>query len=305
MLKSDELDPQIRPIVDAANAAAAERPPVEEQSVAERRLAYDGLSRLGGSGPDVSAVDDLDLDGVAARRYSVADPVGIFVYYHGGGWTLGDLDTHDPVCRQLAVASNATVISVGYRLGPEHLFPAAVEDSWTALRWAHSHRNDLGVSSRIAIGGDSAGGNLAAVGAVWARDNNVALAGQALVYPVVDTADDSPSMTENGEGYLLTSESMRWFIENYQPDHGDWRASPIKANSLKGVAPALVITAGFDPLRDQGLAYASALRDAGVQVETQHYPSMPHAFFQLAPIVEAGQDAIDRVGAFVKAVCAS
>lgn len=303
MLRSDHLDPQIQPIVDAANAAAADRPPIDEQTVEERRLAYDALSRLGRPGPDVDAIDDVDLDGVRARSYANKGSRGIFVYYHGGGWTIGDLDTHDPVCRQLAVASHATVLSVDYRLAPEHPFPAAVDDAWAALQWVDAHRNEFGASSAVVVGGDSAGGNLAAVSALYARDNGIELAGQALVYPGVDMADDSPSMRDNGEGYLLTAETMRWFGEQYQPDDDDWRASPLRASTLAGVAPALVITAGYDPLRDQGLAYAAALQQADVPVESHNYPAMPHVFFQLAAIVEAGQDAVDRVGAFVRQCC--
>lgn len=303
MLRSDRLDPQIQPIVDAANAAAADRPPLAEQTVDERRLAYDALSRLGRPGPELATVHDLDLDGVPARRYSNDDARGVLVYFHGGGWTIGDLETHDPVCRQLAVASGATVLSVDYRLGPEDPFPAAVDDAWTSLGWVEAHREEFGAETAIVVGGDSAGGNLAAVSALWARDNGVELAGQALVYPSVDMADASPSMTENGEGFLLSAESMGWFAQQYQPDDDDWRASPILAESLANVAPAVVITAGFDPLRDQGQAYAQALQQAGVATELHHYPAMPHVFFQLAAIVDAGQEAVDVVGRFVHERC--
>lgn len=300
MLRADQLDPQIQPIVDAANEAASQRPPLEEQTVEERRLAYVALSRLGGPGPELDTVEALDLDGVAGRLYAVEEPQRIVIYYHGGGWTIGDLNTHDPVCRQLAAASGATVISVDYRLGPEHRFPAAVDDAWSALSWVDAHRGDFGADPTVVVAGDSAGGNLAAVSALWARDGGIELGGQVLIYPSVDIDDDSLSMSENGEGFLLTAESMRWFSEQYQPDSADWRASPLRASTLAGVAPALVITAGFDPLRDQGRAYANALSDAAVAVESVNYPAMPHVFFQLAALIDDGRDAIERVGAFVQ-----
>lgn len=287
------LDPQIAPIVDAVNAAAADAPPLASQTVEDRRQAYLALSALAGAGPELDSVVDDTIAGVPVRRYANADAEGVFIYIHGGGYTIGDLNSHDEVCRQLAAQSGATVISVDYALAPERPFPAGVNDCWNVVQAVHEERS--GSTSRIVVGGDSAGGNLSAVVALLARDAGIELAAQLLVYPAVDVEDDSPSMTDNAEGYVLTRQTMEWFNEQYAPDPADWRASPINNPDLSGVAPALVITAQYDPLRDQGVRYVDALRSAGVDVTHTNYDAMVHIFFQLGPIVDAGATAVSEV----------
>lgn len=291
------LDADIQPIVDAVTAASADAPPIDEQTVADRRAGYAALSALAGPGPEVASVIDGEIAGVPVRAYRNSGDVGVFVYIHGGGFTIGDLDTHDPVCRQLCAASGATVISIDYRLAPEHPFPAGIDDAWAVLQAIDADRDGYGDSTRIVVGGDSAGGTFAAALALLSRDAGIELAAQLLIYPAVDAEDDSPSMTENGTGYILTAETMRWFGDRYQPDPADLRASPVRAESHAGVAPALVITAQYDPLRDQGARYAQVLQAAGVDVTYTNYDGMVHAFFQLSPIVAKAKQAIDQVAA--------
>ena len=288
------LDPQIAPIVEASNAAAAELPPIWEQTVEDRRVGYQALADIAGPGPELPTVEDLTIAGVPCRKYAADNPKGILLFVHGGGYVIGDLETHDQPCRQLALESGATVIAVDYRLAPEHPFPAGIEDAIAVLEAIDADRASYG-GGKLAVTGDSAGGNFSAVLALHARDNNIDLAAQLLVYPAVDVNDASPSMTENGQGYLLTSETMEWFMHNYEPVADDWRASPMLAESHEGVAPALVITAEFDPLRDQGAAYAKKLEAAGVDVTYTNYPGMVHAFFQLSPLCDAGKQAITQV----------
>ena len=244
------------------------------------------------------------IAGVPCRIYSNNGPHGILMFIHGGGYVLGDLETHDQPCRQLALESGATVVSVGYRLAPEHPFPAGLDDAWAVFQTLDADRDNFGLGSKLAVAGDSAGGNFAAVLALMARDAGINLAAQLLVYPHVDVNDASPSMTDNGEGYLLTKESMDWFMDNYTPDPLDWRASPLLAESHEGLAPAVVITAEFDPLRDQGIAYAQTLEAAGVDVAYINYDGMVHAFFQLAPLCDAGKDAITQIADAAKVALA-
>lgn len=300
------LDPQIQPIVDAVEGAAAAGPPPETLTVDERRAGYLALAGFAGAGPELDEIVDRTIPGpggeIPVRTYRNNGATGIFVFYHGGGYTIGDLDTHDEVCRQLALESEATVMAVHYRLAPEHPFPAGIDDAWAALQWADDNRAELGGSAdaKIVVGGDSAGGNFSAVMALMARDQGLELAAQLLVYPGVDAEDDSPSMTENESGYILNKTTMQWFGECYAADLTDWRASPLRAPSFEGVAPALVITAEFDPLRDQGAKYAEALKAAGVDVTYSLYDGMVHVFFQLGPIVEAGARAVTQVAAAAK-----
>ena len=306
------LDPQIQPIVDLINAAAVDAPPMAEQTPLMRRDGYHALLDPVPAGPEMASVAEQTAPGpggdIAMRIYrpTSADADGVIVYFHGGGWVIGDLDTHDAVCRRVAAASAMAVVSVDYRLAPEHPFPAAVEDAWASLRWVADHRRAVTgrADAKIAVCGDSAGGNLAAVTALMARDQpefGVDLAAQLLVYPSVDMrADRYPSQAENGEGYVLTDEGMRWFMTNYlraDGDVDDWRASPILATDLTGLPPALIVTAEFDPLRDQGKAYADALSAAGVDVEHTVYPGMVHIFFQLGPGVDGSTRAVEQVAA--------
>jgi acetyl esterase len=236
------------------------------------------------------------------RPASVADATRLpaLVFFHGGGWVIGDLDTHDTLCRQLTAEAGISVVSVDYRLAPEHKFPAAADDAWAATRWVAAHAAELGVDgARLAVGGDSAGGNLAAVVALMARDaGGPALALQALLYPVTDVAAESRSYADLADGYLLTREGMRWFIAHYldrAAEGGDWRASPLRATSLAGVAPALVVTAGFDPLRDEGDAYAARLREAGVSVDHVCFGGMIHGFVPMGKLIETGNRAVTLI----------
>lgn len=298
------LDPQIAPIVDAVNSAAAELPPVWEQTVADRRAGYLALANIAGPGPELDRVEDVEIAGVPCRIYANEGANGILMFIHGGGYVIGDLDTHDQVCRQLALESGATVVAVHYRLAPEHPFPAGIEDAWAVMQALDADRDSDGDASKLAVTGDSAGGNFSAVLAIMARDAGIDLAAQFLVYPGVDINDASPSMTENGEGYILTGEVMDWFMHQYGADPLDWRASPLLADSHGGVAPALVITAEFDPLRDQGKAYADKLEADGVDVTYTNYDGMVHVFFQLGPICDAGKAAITQVASAAKAALA-
>ncbi|MEM7095385.1 MAG: alpha/beta hydrolase [Actinomycetota bacterium] len=297
------VDPQLQGLVDAINAAAADAPPIEEQTVDERRQAYGALASLAGDGPDLPTIADEDIAGVPCRRYAGDDPSGCFVYIHGGGYTIGDLDTHDQVCRQLALESSTTVISVHYRLAPEHPFPAGIEDCWAVLEAIDADRGSFGADGGLVVGGDSAGGNFSAVLALMARDADLALDAQLLVYPAVDAADDSPSMTENGQGYVLTRETMDWFSAQYAADPADWRASPILADSHADLAPAVIITADLDPLRDQGARYADTLRGAGVDVTLTNYEGMVHVFFQLGPISSVAAQGVTQIAAAARTAC--
>lgn len=296
------LDPQIQPLVDAVNAAAADAPAIWEQTVEDRREGYRGLSAIAGPGPELDQVTDSTAAGVPIRIYANEGATGVFLYIHGGGYTIGDIETHDQPCRQLALESGAIVISPDYRLAPEHPFPAGVDDSWAVLQWIVE---EYGADHKIVVGGDSAGGNLSAVLAIMARDADIKLCAQLLIYPAVDAEDDSPSMTENGTGYILSKDTMDWFSQQYAADAADFRASPIRAESLAGVAPAVVITAEFDPLRDQGAAYAEALTAAGVDTTYTNYDGMVHAFFQLGPIIEAAATAVTQIATAAKSALAA
>lgn len=249
---------------------------------------------------------DLDADGVPVRLYRPNDraDLGLLVYYHGGGWVLGSLDSHDDVCRKLANAMGHAVLSVDYRLAPEHPFPVPVTDSLNALRWAHANAASLGVDpTRLAVGGDSAGGNLAAV---VAQLRPVELRHQMLIYPVTDARRGSQSYRDNADGYRLTAASMKWFCDHYlSGDHGsedDPRVSPLCApdSALVGAPPALVITAEYDPLRDEGEEYAQRLLAAGVPCTLTRYYGQIHGFFSMSAFVDDGGQAIAQAAAAVK-----
>jgi acetyl esterase len=232
---------------------------------------------------------------VRVYRPAADDPLPVVVYFHGGGWVIGDIATHDTTCQRLAAGVPAVVVSVDYRLAPEHRFPAAVDDCDAATAWVSAHAAELGGdATRLAVAGDSAGGNLAAVVALRARHaHGPAIAFQLLVYPATDLTRSLPSHTENGEGYLLDTDAMTWFINQYlvdaDPRHPD--ASPLFVDDLAGLPPALVVTAEFDPLRDEGEAYAQRLRDAGVDVTTSRYDGMIHGFYGLDSIFDASKRA--------------
>jgi len=225
------------------------------------------------------------------------------VFFHGGGWVIGNLDTHDVVCRKLAHEGELIVISVDYRLAPEHRFPAAVDDAIAATKWIAANASQLGVdASRLYVGGDSAGGNLAAVVALNARENGPAIAGQLLVYPATDFARTHPSHSEPETSILLTHTVITWFADHYLngADINDWRASPARAKSLAALPPAYVLTAGADPLRDEGDEYAERLKRAGVVVAYRHFPGQFHGFFTMGKLLNQANVAVSEIAAWLK-----
>ena len=261
--------------------------------------------------PPVGEVRDFRASGprgpIPLRLYRPMTPAGtvtasapslpVLVYFHGGGWVIGDLDTHDTLCRELANGSGAAVVAVDYRMGPEHRFPAAVDDCLAATCWLHSNATGLRLDpARIAVGGDSAGGNLAAVVAIAARDaGDLPLAFQLLIYPATDMGRTAPSHTTNGEGYLLTRDTITYFHDHYITDPADdldWRASPLLHTDLANLPPALVLTAGYDPLRDEGLAYAEALTAAGNHASQVCFERQIHGFITMGRVLDEANTAV-------------
>jgi acetyl esterase len=261
-----------------------------------RRIYRDTRAALAPKPPEVAEVRLLIAPGPVALRYyrprgaRADEQLPALVYFHGGGWVIGDLDTHDVLCRQLANGARCAVYSVDYRMGPEHVFPAAVEDCVAATQFVAARH------ALIAVGGDSAGGNLAAVVALHARDHGgPPIAYQLLVYPATDQRLQHPSIRRNGEGYLLTKKGMDYFQAQYLPrkeDLVDWRASPLLANSLAGLPPAYLITAGYDPLLDEGRAYAERMAKEGVEVAYREYPDMVHGFILFGGVLDTANAAV-------------
>lgn len=265
-----------------------------------RRIYRDTRAALAPQPPAIAEARLVVLGGkVAVRAYRpvLAETLPALVFFHGGGWTIGDLDTHDVVCRQLASGARCAVFSVDYRLAPEHPFPAAVDDCFFAAEYVRKNAGSLKVDpKRIAVGGDSAGGNLAAVVALMARDEpGPPLCGQLLIYPATDQRCAFPSHERNAEGYLLTRDAIRFFRAGYLPnpaDRADWRASPLLAASHAGLPPAFVLTAGYDPLVDEGRAYAEQLAAAGVQVAYKEYSDMVHGFILFGGVLDTANAAV-------------
>ncbi|MHB8533248.1 MAG: alpha/beta hydrolase [Solirubrobacteraceae bacterium] len=274
--------------------------------------------RVQGTVPRLAEVRELAIAGAAgplqARLYtpeeaSAAGPAaGLVVYFHGGGWVCGDLDTHDQPCRLLAASAGTRVLSVAYRLAPEHPFPAPVEDARAAFRDAVARAGELGVDpARVAVAGDSAGGHLAAVTAqLAAADGGPAPAFQLLIYPVTDCAGVAPSRRSFAEGFVLTKEDMDWYEASFIGEHDrrDPRISPLLAESLAGVAPALLVTAGFDPLRDEGEAYARRLREHGVAVALRRHPGFVHGFTHILLAGHGARVALGEMGGAVRTALA-
>jgi acetyl esterase len=308
------LDPKAKAFLDQAAAAGA--PPFHTLPVPEARQMLLTLFTSVADKEPIKAVEDrlIPAPGVRlpVRIYTPEGitPLPVLVYFHGGGWVLGDLETHDATCRALANAAGCMVIAVGYRLAPEHKFPTAAEDCYAATKWAVLNAAALGGDpTRIAVGGDSAGGNLAAVVAQMASDRGApSLVFQLLVYPVTNYAFDTESYRANAEGYLLTKDAMVWFWNHYLQNESDGQnpyASPLRGQHLRNLPPALVITAEYDPLRDEGAAYAAKLREAGVPVTHTDYPGMIHGFFSMTKVVDQAKQAINEAGAALKAAFAA
>ena len=311
------------PVVLDADAAAvykafqeADRPPYETVGPIKAREMYLAARPVSNPGPpELESATPLSIPAphgaIPARIYTpkqLRKTDGLapcLVFYHGGGWVIGDLDSHDVVCRKLAHEGELIVISIDYRLAPEHKFPAAVDDAITALKWVASNAKALGIdAARLMVGGDSAGGNLAAVVALAARDGDgPKLAGQLLIYPATDFGWTHPSHSEPETSILLTHSVIRWFGNHYlngPADVDDWRASPARAKTLAGLPPAYVLTAGADPLRDEGDEYAKRLKDAGVPVSYKHFPGQFHGFFTMGKLLPQANVAATDIANWMK-----
>src|SRR5712671_3021680 len=308
------LDPDAAAVYKAFQEAG--RPPYETVSPAEARQLY--LAGRVVSNPEPPALESAKPLAIPAPHGSI--PARIFtpkrlrkthglspclVFFHGGGWVIGDLDSHDVVCRKLAHEGELIVIAIDYRLAPEHKFPAAVDDAITAVKWVASNARQLGIdASRLMVGGDSAGGNLAAVTALATRDGNgPKLAGQLLIYPATDFAMKHPSHSEPETSILLTHSVIKWFCNHYlnsPADIDNWQASPARAGTLAGLPPAYVMTAGADPLRDEGDEYAAKLKAAGVPVTYKHFPGQFHGFFTMGKLLQQANVAATDIANWLK-----
>jgi acetyl esterase len=299
------LHPQTRALLDLIEQRQV--PPTHTLSVADARALYrDRRGFTQPAPPDVAKVQDLQANGpngsIPVRLYRPAGAddqtvLPVLVYYHGGGWVIGDLDTHDTLCRELANGAGCAVIAVDYRMGPENRFPAAVDDCIAATHWVHEHAAELHLdATRIAVGGDSAGGNLAAVTAIAARESgDLPITFQLLIYPATDQHRTTPSHAENGQGYLLTTDTMDYFSGHYIADktqYDDWRASPLRREDLGRLPPALVLTAGFDPLRDEGKAYAERLTAAGNRASHVCFDRQIHGFILMGKVLDEANTAV-------------
>ena len=284
-------------------AVAGPTPSVRDLPISDARNVYRAARAVNPDLP-VHEINDTTIPGpegdIALRIYRPegSGPFGVLVYFHGGGWVIGDLDTADAVCRQLTTLANVVVVSVDYRLAPEHVYPAAVEDSYAALQWVYDNAEQLHSNGKIGVAGESAGGNLATVTARQSRDRNgPPIAFQCLLYPVTDADMSRDSYAENGSGYLLETATMEWFWDTYcadseqrlQPD-----ASPLRAKSLENLPPALVVTAEFDPLRDEGNAYAHALEAAGNRATLLCCDGLVHDFFSTAAVFDCSRGPLEK-----------
>jgi acetyl esterase len=304
------LDPEAKMLLEQLTTVVR---PFDELSVDEARAAIVTLSAAAGEGEAVARVENRTVPGprgeIPVRVYTPEGraPFPVLVYFHGGGWVIGSLETHDGLCRHLANAAGAVVVSVDYRLAPEHPFPASGEDAYAATRWVAANAAVIGGDAkRIAVGGDSAGGNLAAVVSLMARDRGgPRLVFQLLVYPVTDTPSaNTTSYRENAEGYFLTAKMMHWFWSHYcgkNPDLSDPYLCPLRAKDLKRLPPALVVTAEFDPLRDEGEAYAARLREAAVPIASKRYPGMIHGFFGMGALLTQARAATKEAAEALRA----
>ena len=310
------LDPDAAAVYKAYQEAG--RPPYETvPPTTARELYLAGRVVSNPEPPELESAKPLSIPAphgaIAARIYTpktLRKTNGLatcLIFYHGGGWVIGDLDSHDVVCRKLAHEGELIVISVDYRLAPEHKFPAAVDDAITAAKWIAANAKQLGIdAARLMVGGDSAGGNLAAVVALAARDGNgPEIAGQVLIYPATDFAMKTPSHSEPDTSILLTHSVIKWFCNHYlsgPADIDNWQASPARAKTLAGLPPAYVLTAGGDPLRDEGDEYAARLKEAGIAVTYRHFPGQFHGFFTMGKLLNQANIAATEIGVWLKAL---
>lgn len=283
--------------------------PLHELSPEDMRALYKTMTP---PPPDVKLAEVRDLDcpgpagNIALRLYRPSEKEGlpVVMFFHGGGWVIGDLDTHDALCRQLAAFSGVAVVAVDYRLAPEHPYPAAYMDCYEASYWVRRNTKELGVDEgKIFVAGDSAGGNLAAAVALHTRHEGAfIIRGQVLIYPVLDCDFDTESYQENAEGYLLTRDAMRWFWDNYTNDvsRTETYAAPLRESAFRLLPPALIVTAEFDPLRDEGQAYASRLEESGVDTELAHYQGVIHGFVQMNAQIPTGLVALKHCADWIK-----
>ena len=302
------LHPQARAVLDQGEALGL--PKLNELPPDQAREQARGLIDFVGAGPELSSVQDIKIPTssgeIGGRRYTPEDAAGTVMWIHGGGWVICDLDTHDTMCRLLAKESGCEVIAVDYRLAPEHPFPASIEDCWDALQWVATQAN----GRPLILGGDSAGGNMTAVCTLRARERGgPELALQVLVYPAVgnDLTTESAQLYGSGPDTFLTTDEMEWFWNHYagnEPDDTIPDLVPLNAEDHSGLPPAVVVTAEYDPLRDDGLAYVKVLDQAGVSVTHHHYDDVFHAFFTLPNLIERGNEAIAKVGADIRSVVA-
>jgi len=311
------LDAEARGLLDWI--AAAGRPPINALSAEEARVSYkQGRRALHPDPPDVASAEDRSVPGphgpIPVRIYrtiasKTSDRLPVLMYFHGGGFMIGDLDTHDVVCRSLANAARCAVVAVDYRMAPEHQFPCAVDDCFAATTWVAANAGALSVdASRLAVAGDSAGGNLAAVVSLMARDaGGPAIVFQLLIYPTTDMHHDTASTQALADGYLLTLPVMQYFRGNYlrsDADRDDWRASPLLAKDLSRLPPAFIATAGFDPLKDEGQAYAERLNAAGVPAAYKCYEGTIHGFLTMGRVLKVADIAIADAAAALSAAFA-
>jgi acetyl esterase len=309
-----KLDPDAEAVYQAFQQAG--RPPYEAGTPDEARQLYlAGTAAARPEPPELASVTDCMIPGPAGeieariftpKKLRLQDGLAPgLVYFHGGGWVIGDLDSHDTVCRALADRGELIVVAVHYRLAPEHKFPAAVDDAIAATKWLSFNASVLKIdASRLYVGGDSAGGNLAAVVSIAARDQGgPVIAGQVLIYPATDFAMTHPSHSEPGTSVLLTHSVVRWFRDHYlNADHEqhDWRASPARTKNLAGLPPTYIITAGADPLRDEGEEYAQRLEAAGVPTAHRTFPGQFHGFFTMGKLLPQANVAVQEIGDWLK-----
>lgn len=311
------LDPQAKAVIE--RVAAQGNPPLDQQTPAQARDIYVARKALSDGKPKaVQSCTDNEIEGphgpIAVRHYrpTATAPDQLLptvMYFHGGGYVVGNLDSHDTVCRYLCAQSGCAVIAVDYRLAPEHRFPTAFEDCLAASRYVATHSEQWGIDvNRMAVAGDSAGGQLASVVAIALRDDpNVSLAFQLLIYPITDPSMSHPSITANGSGYMLTQNGLRYYYSHYFEGDAwqqDWRAMPLSQGNLAGLPSSLVLTAGFDPLRDEGRAYADALSAAGVNTQYVCFERQIHGFITMGGMIDEANLALDLcTSALKRALC--